>query len=111
MTDGRLYLDARAALDGARALTAAGQHYQDLLDGPGADVARVTARRPWGSDDIGQAFETNYRPVEQQVLQAWGRLADHIEQLGEAAAASVADNQQADQESGMRVTRAYRDRS
>ena len=110
MTDGRLHLDAPAALEGARALTAAGQHYRHLLDGPGADVAQVTGRRPWGSDDIGQAFETNYRPIEQQVFQAWDRLAAYIEQLGEAAAASVADNRQADQESGMRVTRAYRER-
>jgi hypothetical protein len=111
MTDGRLYLDAPVALDGARNLTAAGQHYQGLLDGPGAEVAQVTGRRPWGSDDIGQAFETNYRPIEQQVLQAWGGLARYVQQLGAAAAASVADNQQADQESGTRVTRAYRERS
>jgi len=111
MTDGRLYLDAEVALDGARDLTAAGQHYQELLTAPGAHVTEVTGKRPWGSDDIGQSFENNYRPIEQQVFQAWGQLARYIEGLGEAAAASVADNQRADQESGMRVTRAYRERS
>jgi hypothetical protein len=110
MTDGRLHLDAKVALDGARNLTAAGRHYRALLTGPGADVAEVTGKRPWGADDIGQSFETNYRPIEQQVFQAWEQLARYVEGLGEAAAASVADNQQADQESGMRVTRAYRER-
>ncbi len=111
MADGRLYLDPAVALDGARNLTAAGQHYQGLLTGPGAEVAEVTGKRPWGNDDIGQSFEKNYRPVEQQVFQAWDQLARYVQQLGEAAAASVADNQQADRESGMRVTRAYRERS
>ena len=44
------------------------------------------------------------------MFEAWGKLADYVMELGEAVAASVADNQQADEESGMRVTRAYRDR-
>ena len=111
MADGRLYLDPAVALDGARNLTAAGRHYENLLTGPGAEVAEITGKRPWGNDDIGQSFENNYRPIEQLVFQAWDQLARYVEQLGEAVAAGVADNQQADQESGMRVTRAYRERS
>jgi hypothetical protein len=106
----RLYLDAEVALDGARNLTGAGQHYLNLLTTAGLQLSDETQRRPWGSDDIGQAFETNYRPIEQQVFEAWGKLADYVMELGAAAAASVADNQQADRESGTRVTRAYRDR-
>ena len=111
MADGRLYLDPPVALDGARNLTAAGRHYQGLLRGPGAEITEITGGRPWGADDIGQSFENNYRPIERQVFQAWEQLARYVQQLGEAAAASVADNQQADRESGMRVTRAYRERS
>lgn len=106
----RLYLDAKVALDGARNLTGAGQHYLNLLTTTGLQLSDQTQRRPWGSDDIGQAFESNYRPIEQQVFEAWGKLADYVMELGEAVAASVADNQQADEESGMRVTRAYRER-
>ena len=108
MADGRLHLDPAVALDGARNLTAAGRHYRGLLSGPGAEITDGTAGRPWGRDDIGQSFENGYRPVERQVFQAWERLARHVQQLGEAAAASVADNQRADRESGLRVTRAYR---
>jgi hypothetical protein len=106
----RLYLDAKAALHGARNLTGAGQHYLNLLATAGLQLSDQTRRRPWGSDDIGQAFESNYRPIEQQVFEAWGKLADYVLELGEAVEASVADNQQADQESGTRVTRAYRER-
>jgi hypothetical protein len=106
----RLYLDAKVALDGARDLTGAGRHYLDLLTTTGRGLSDQTHRRPWGSDDIGQAFESNYRPIEQQVFEAWGKLADHVMELGAAVAASMADNQQADEESGMRVTRAYRER-
>jgi len=106
----RLYLDAKVALDGARNLTGAGQHYLNLLTTTGLQLSDQTQRRPWGSDDIGQAFENNYRPIEQQMFEAWGKLADYVMQLGEAVADSVADNQQADEESGTRVTRAYRKR-
>ena len=104
-----LYLDAPVALDGARNMTAAGQHYLNLLTTAGLELSDAAHRRPWGSDDIGQAFENNYRPIEQQVFEAWGKLGDYVMGLGDAVAASVADNQQADRESGMRVTRAYRD--
>ncbi len=106
-----LWLDPTIATDGARNLAAAGKHLVAQREGPGAEIAAASARRPWGSDDIGQSFENTYRPVEQQVFQAWDQLARYLQGLGEAAAASVADNQQADQESGMRVTRAYRERS
>ena len=74
----RLYLDAKVALDGARNLTGAGQHYLNLLTTTGLQLSDQTQRRPWGTDDIGQAFETNYRPVEQQVFEAWGKLADYV---------------------------------
>jgi hypothetical protein len=106
----RLSLDAKVALDGARDLTGAGRNYLDLLTTTGLQLSDQTHRRPWGCDDIGQAFESNYRPIEQQVFQAWGKLADHVMELGAAVTASVADDQQADEESGMRVTRAYRER-
>ncbi len=110
MSDGRLYLDPAEARTGARNLVAAGQDYRELLDGTGRDLTDASGRRPWGSDDIGQAFEKNYRPIEQQVFQAWRQIAEYVQGLGEAADASVTDNQGADAESGTRVSRSYRDR-
>jgi hypothetical protein len=109
MSDHRLYLDPPIVRTGARNLDAAGQDYRTLLAGPGQQLAEASHRRPWGNDDIGQSFENNYRPIEQQVFQAWRQVAEYVQGLGEAAAASVTDNQGADHESGTRVARTYRD--
>ena len=109
MPDGRLYLDPQVVLDGARNLSAAGLHFQSAYWSTGRSIAAESGERPWGKDDIGGSFEQNYRPVEQQVLQAWFQLGEYLQGLGDAAAASVGDNQGADQYSSVRVTRAYRD--
>ena len=108
MPDDRLYLDPKVVLDGARNLKAAGTHFLNEYRGTGMAIAADSGDRPWGKDDIGGAFEQNYRPIEQQVLQAWSQLGEYLEGLGDAAAATVGDNQGADQESAVRVTRAYR---
>lgn len=111
MPDGRLYLDAKVVLDGARNLSAAGLHFQNEYRSTGVPLAADSGARPWGKDDIGGSFEQNYRPIEQQVLQAWFQLGAYLQGLGDAATASVGDNQGADQEASVRVTRAYRDRT
>ena len=111
MPDGRLYLDPKVVLDGARNLSAAGLHFQSEYRSTGRSIAAESGERPWGKDDIGDSFERNYRPIEQQVLQAWCQLGEYLQGLGDAAAASVGDNQDADQDSAVRVTRAYRDRT
>jgi hypothetical protein len=111
MPDGRLYLDPKVALDGARNLSAAGVHFQSEYRSTGLSIAAASGERPWGKDDIGGSFEQNYRPIEQQVLQAWLQLGEYLQGLGDAAAASVGDNQGADREASVRVTRAYRDRT
>lgn len=109
MTD-RLWLDPDIALDGARNLAAAGKDLADQRNCAGAEIAARSAARPWGSDDIGQSFEKNYRPVEQQVLQAWEQLAAYLQGLGGQAAASVQDNLQTDMNASVRVEHVYRKR-
>jgi len=106
-----LWLEPQAALDGAGSLAAAGQGFAALRAGAGAEIAAASAARPWGSDDIGQSFEQNYRPIEQQVLTAWEQLAAYLQDLGAAAAASVQDNLQADDHASVRVKHSYRKRS
>jgi hypothetical protein len=92
MVDARRRLDAAEALRGALDLSAAGRRLTAQRAGLGAEVAAASDARPWGYDEIGRAFENRYRPVEQQVLDAWELLAAYLESLGEAAARSVRNN-------------------
>jgi hypothetical protein len=96
MSDERLQLDADQATAGSQELRAAGEDLGALRSGPGAELAAASAANPWGTDGYGRSFESSYRPVEQQVLDAWTQLAAYVEGLGEAAAQSVRDNQGAD---------------
>lgn len=106
-----LWLEPQIATDGARQLADAGRDFAAQRAGLGAEIAAASSAQPWGRDDIGQTFEQNYRPVEQQVLAAWEQLAAYLEGLGEQAAASVQDNLQADLNASVRVEHAYRKRS
>jgi hypothetical protein len=105
-----LWLSPDVATDGARQISDAGRAFAAERAGRGAEIAAVTAALPWGNDDIGQTFEQNYRPIEQQVMQAWEALADYLQDLGDQAAASVQDNLQADLNAAVRVEHAYRKR-
>ncbi len=107
MTDGQFRLDPAQAMDGARNLAAAGADLAALRVGPGAHIAADGERRPWGADDIGNAFHRQYAPIATQVLTAWEQLAAYVEGLGAAAAQSVSLNQQADDEAGVRIARSY----
>jgi hypothetical protein len=107
MTGGQLWLDPVRAMDGARHLTRAGAELAAQRVHTGADLEAMSAARPWGDDDIGDAFHRQYAPIAAQVLVAWEKLAAHIEGLGAAAARSVQDNQRADDEAGARITHTY----
>ncbi|MET8150008.1 hypothetical protein ACIBSW_36340 [Actinoplanes sp. NPDC049668] len=111
MPDPDLWLDPDRAASGGRDLAAAGKHLTRQRTGAGADLAGLSAARPWGTDDIGQAFENNYRPIEQQVLEAWEKLGGYVEGLGDAVAEAVREATQTDQNASVRVERAYRKRS
>lgn len=87
-----LWLDPARALTGARDLSAAGDDLAEL---------RFTAGQPWGA-----TFERTYRPLEQQIFEIMARLAEEIQDLGEAVAASVRDNLESDEQASVRVSRA-----
>ena len=59
---------------GGADMVAAGKALKGLRTGPGAKIAAASAGSPWGTDDIGTAFEKKYRPVEQAML-ARGRAS------------------------------------
>jgi hypothetical protein len=84
---------------------AAGEQLDALHRGPAGELAAASAAQPWGGDTYGHSFERHYRPVEQQVLEAWGQLAAYLTGLGEAAGQSVIDNLGADDDARHRFRR------
>jgi hypothetical protein len=105
MSDDRLYLDATEAGRGSRALQVAGEQLGARRNGLGSDLEAASAAVPWGTDEYGGPFERQYRPVEQQVLDACQQLAAYLQGLGEAAARSVEDNSAADADAQRRFQR------
>jgi len=108
MPDDQLYLDPRRAMTAARDLVSAGEHFRSLRERDGAAIAAASAKPPWGSDDIGAAFEKTYRKLEQQTLSGWEKLAQYVQGLGYAAGKTVNDNVQTDAESAKRVHGAWK---
>jgi hypothetical protein len=106
-----LWLDSDRVVNGGRDLASAGKHLTSARRGAGGEVAATSGGRPWGTDDIGQAFENNYRPIEQQVLQAWEKLGLYVEGLGDAVVETVREATQADHQAAVQVERTYRERS
>lgn len=104
----QLQLDATRAMAGARDLMAAGKHFKGLRDSDGAEIAALSTKPPWGSDDIGAAFERTYRGLERQALDGWAKLAAYVEGLGAAAAQTVHNNQQTDAAAAGRLNRVRR---
>ncbi|WP_305788448.1 hypothetical protein [Symbioplanes lichenis] len=97
---------SRAARAGAD-LAASGGHLEALRAGAGAEVAALSNGRPWGKDDIGQAFERNYRPAEEQVLHAWDLLGRHVAGLGDEVVQAVHEALAADDRAATGVRHPY----
>lgn len=110
MTD-EVWLDPDRVAGGGRDLAAAGKHLTTERFGAGGELAAISGQRPWGNDEIGQAFEKNYRPIEQQVLLAWEKLGLYVEGLGDAVVDTVREATEADQHAAVQVERTYRKRS
>ncbi|MEU8609416.1 hypothetical protein AB0C29_15580, partial [Actinoplanes sp. NPDC048791] len=72
---------------------------------------RGLPRQGPGADEIGQAFENNYRPIEQQVLLAWEKLGLYVEGLGDAVVDTVREATETDHHAAVQVERTYRTRS
>jgi hypothetical protein len=71
----------------------------------GGQIAAASAQRPWGKDDIGAAFEKQYRGFEETLLRAWEGVGRCLEGLGTDVVRSVDANVQTDAASGQRLDR------
>jgi hypothetical protein len=108
MAGEQLHLDAPRATAGGRDLSAAGSRMVGMSNGPVAEIAAVSAGQPWGSDEIGAAFQKNYGPLVQKFVEAFGKVAGYVEGLGDAAVLTVEDNTAADARASATVTQSYR---
>ncbi|GGL90069.1 MULTISPECIES: hypothetical protein [Micromonospora] len=92
MAEGHLWLDPSRARRGATDLSSAGAAISARRRQTGGRIAAASAKRPWGNDDIGAAFEERYRGIEELVLRAWEGVGRRVEGLGGDAVRSVEAN-------------------
>ncbi|MEV6690240.1 hypothetical protein AB0M35_02005 [Micromonospora sp. NPDC051196] len=100
-----LWLDPARARRGGADLTRAGEAVTGRHAQAGAAIATASARRPWGRDDIGAAFEQQYRGYEEMVLRIWAGVGRRLADLGVDVVRSVEANQQTDAVSAARFDR------
>lgn len=102
MAEGQLWLDPDRARRGGEDLRLAGEAIGARRASVGGAIAAASARRPWGKDDIGAAFEKQYRGYEEMLLRAWEQVGRAVTGLGSDAVVSVDGNVETDLASGQR---------
>ncbi|MFC0007452.1 hypothetical protein [Micromonospora siamensis] len=103
MTEEQLWLDPERARRGATDLHLAGEDVTARRHEVGGAIAAASSQRPWGRDDIGAAFEKNYRTYEGMLLRAWEGLGEAIQRLGTDVTTSVTATVDVDVTSGQRL--------
>ncbi|MGC4780117.1 hypothetical protein ACLQ3A_00505 [Micromonospora zamorensis] len=105
MTDGQLWLDPSRARRGGADLALAGEAVTARRAAEGGAIEAASGARPWGRDDIGAAFERNYRAIEQTVLRAWAGVGHQLTELGGDVVRAVDASVQTDGASASRFGR------
>ncbi|WP_319463758.1 hypothetical protein [Micromonospora sp. RTP1Z1] len=105
MTDGQLWLDPDRARRGGADLTLAGEAVGASRRQVGGAIAGASAERPWGRDDIGAAFEKQYRRYEETLLRAWEMVGRSLEGLGADVTRSVAATVETDEANARQLGR------
>lgn len=106
MTDGQLWLDPSRARRAGADLALAGEAVTARRAAEGGAIETASGARPWGRDDIGAAFERNYRGFEQTVLRAWAGVGHRLTELGSDVVHAVDASVQTDGASAARFGRA-----
>lgn len=108
MAGEQLRLDAARARASGQDLSAAGSQLVGVSNGAVAEIAAASTGRPWGRDDIGAAFHQQYGPMVQLFVEAFGRVAGYVEEIGAVAVRTVTDNEAADARASATVDTSYR---
>ncbi len=102
---GQLWLDPARARRAGGDLARAGEAVTGQRAEIGAAIAAASARRPWGRDDIGAAFEQQYRGYEEMMLRVWAGVGRRLTELGSDVLRSVEANLETDAASAGRFER------
>ncbi|MFD2764172.1 hypothetical protein [Micromonospora eburnea] len=103
MDDGQIWLAPDRARRGGADLTLAGEAVGASRRGVGGEIAAASAQRPWGRDDIGAAFDKQYRGYEETLLRVWEALGRSLEGLGSDVVRSVAATVETDEINGRQL--------
>ncbi|MFU8849669.1 hypothetical protein ACNAW0_01545 [Micromonospora sp. SL1-18] len=98
-----VWLDPDRARRGGDDLTLAGEAVSASRREAGGAIAAASGQRPWGRDDIGAAFDKQYRGYEETLLRAWEVLGRSLEGLGSDVVRSVAATVEADEINGRQL--------
>lgn len=74
--------DAQATSAAARQLTDVGADLLQARHTVGANLDAAGAARPWGRDELGEAFTRRYEEEAAQALDVWRTTADRLSELG-----------------------------
>ena len=89
MAHDELILDVADATSAARALGEAGDGLQAARDAAGGPIDSAHDSRPWGRDELGDAFARGYADAAGNVLAVWRDVAQRTSQLGEEIGVAV----------------------
>ncbi|MEE6257261.1 hypothetical protein [Plantactinospora sonchi] len=103
MSEQELWLDPGQAQRSGTDLAYAGKAVTAQHDGMGAEIRAASANRPWGKDEIGEAFEQRYRGFETTIFKAWQSVGRYVETLGVNVTQSVQASVQTDAASAQRI--------
>jgi hypothetical protein len=108
MADDELILDPERAHRAGVDLAHAGRVVTAERASLGARIAAASADRPWGNDEIGAAFEKNYRGYESSILEAWRSVGAYLERLGTNVVGSVESTVETDSAAAQRIGQTHR---
>ncbi|MEU3452769.1 hypothetical protein ABZ671_04080 [Micromonospora sp. NPDC006766] len=103
VAEGQIWLDPDRAHRGGVDLTLAGEAVSASRREAGGAIAAASAQRPWGRDDIGTAFDKQYRGYEETLLRVWELLGRSLEGLGSDVVRSVAATVETDESRGRQL--------
>jgi hypothetical protein len=101
---GEIRVDPTVVRQGGAYLNEAGRAVSSVHRQFAGDIEHLGATKPWGHDDIGAAFQTNYDQIFPTLMEAWPKLAAYLEQYATAVTLAAEAAEQANAAAQQRMT-------